>query len=236
VRLKIENVTKTYDGITILNGLNVDINGVKVVGIIGESGCGKSTLLRHLAGIEFPDSGTVTVNETLITKGNLVAYQKKIGVVFQRHSLFPHLTVEQNIMLILKVAGVEKVAAKARCDAILAKLQLCDQAHKIPAKISGGQAQRAAIARAISTQPELLFLDEPTASLDPLLTKEVLHSIQQLKADGAQFVFVTHEMDFLRKLADYYVFMDDGCIVEHGNIVELAQPKTEKLRKFILRT
>ncbi len=236
MQLKLENVTKLYDGKTILDGLNLDLDGVKVVGIIGESGCGKSTLLRQLAGIEFPDSGNVTVNGTRVTQQSLIAYQKKIGVVFQRHCLFPHLTVERNIMLILtKAAGLEKAAAQERCDTILKKFQLTDQAHKIPAKISGGQAQRASIARAICTRPEMLFLDEPTASLDPLLTKQVLDSIKQLKSDGAEFVFVTHEMGFLREFADYFVFMDEGNIIEHGSIEDLAQPETEKLRIFIHR-
>ena len=236
MRIKLDGLTKYYEKNKILNSISLDIANVKVVGIIGESGCGKSTLLRQLTGIELADEGSITINGTSVNSKTLKIYQEKIGVVFQKHNLFPHLTVSENIILILtKIKGLSKSKAKEKCISVLEEFHLTDQSDKVPSKISGGQAQRASIARAISTEPDLLFLDEPTASLDPLLTKEVLNSIQQLKIDGVEFIFVTHEMDFLTKFADYFIFMDKGSIVEHGSIEKLKTPETEKLKTFVNR-
>lgn len=234
MQLELNNLTKYYEGKTILNNLNLHIDSTKVVGIIGESGCGKSTLLRQLAGIEFPEKGIVIINGMEITKNNLKTYQDNISVVFQKHSLFPHLTIEQNILLILeKIKDMNKFSAQKRCEEVLKEFHLNEQSNKVPSKISGGQAQRASIARAVATNPNLIFLDEPTAALDPLLTKEVLNSISRLKTKGAEFIFVTHEMNFLKELADYFVFMDKGKIIEHGPIETLKKSHTEKLKKFI---
>ena len=236
MKISIENLSTIYDEEIILDNLNIELKDVKVVGIIGESGCGKSTLLRQLSGIEIPKKGLITVNEMKINNKNLKEYQNKIGFVFQKHNLFPHLSIKDNILLILeKIKGMNKKDAEVRCNALLKEFRISEQADNIPNKVSGGQAQRASIVRALATNPELIFLDEPTAALDPLLTKEVLESIQQLKEDGVEFVFVTHEMEFLRKFADYYIFMDKGSIVEHGLINELELPKTEKLRNFVKR-
>lgn len=236
MEITLKNVTKYYDGKEILHNINLEIKNVNSVGIIGESGCGKSTLLRQLSGIELVDKGTVLVNGIKITKNNLKKYQNEIGYVFQKHNLFPHITIRENIMLILeKIKKMEKNEAKKRCDEVLDEFFLTDIANQIPSKVSGGQAQRASIARAIATNPDILFLDEPTAALDPLLTKEVLDSIKILKNKGVEFIFVTHEMEFLKKFADYYVYMDKGQIVEHGTINILYNPKTEKLKNFLSR-
>lgn len=236
MKIVLKNLVKSYDGNAILQDLNLDVDNVKSVGIIGESGCGKSTLLRQLSGIELPDDGTVEVNGTVISENNLKEYQSQIGYVFQKHNLFPHLTIEENITLILeKIKGMDAEAARIKAHRVLREFHLTDQADKIPDKVSGGQAQRGSIARAVSTDPELLFLDEPTAALDPILTREVLDSVRILKNRGTEFLFVTHEMDFLKKFADYFVFMDRGKIIEHGHVDGLNAPKTEKLQKFIQR-
>lgn len=236
MNLKFENINKNYEGKEILKNLNLTMNNVKVIGIIGESGCGKSTLLRQLIGIEFPDSGTLEINNEPINKDTVLDFQSRIGVVFQKHNLFPHLTIKNNIMLILtKVKKMNKEDALVRTNEILEELHLTPQSDQIPRKVSGGQAQRASIARALSTNPDLLFLDEPTAALDPLLTKEVLTSIKELKDNGIEFIFVTHEMDFLKKFADQFIFMDEGRIIETGPISQLKNPKTDKLKKFVTR-
>ncbi len=236
MRIEVKGLTKSYDGKSVLNALDLVLGDVKVIGIIGGSGCGKSTLLRQLTGIETPESGSVKINGIELNSENLKAYQKRIGVVFQKHNLFPHLTVEENITLILrKTIGMSRSEAEVRCSQVLTEFQLSDQRNKIPSKISGGQAQRASIARAVATEPDLIFLDEPTAALDPILTKEVLNSIQLLKSDGAEFIFVTHEMDFLRKFADYFIFMDEGSIIEHGVIEKLETPDTKRLKIFVRR-
>lgn len=198
MNISVEHLSKYYDGIPILIDLTLSIKDIKVVGIIGESGCGKSTLLRQLSGIELPDLGRVVINGMEVKASNLKAYQDNIGMVFQNHSLFPHLSIQENLILILtKIKKLSADEAKKRVDELLQQFHLVEQADKIPSKVSGGQAQRASIARAIATKPGLVFLDEPTAALDPLLTKEVLESIQILKEKGDEFVFVTHELDFL---------------------------------------
>jgi polar amino acid transport system ATP-binding protein len=234
--IEIKNLKMSYEKNEILKDITLSIKDAKIIGIIGESGCGKSTLLRQLSGIELPDSGTVRVNGTTINQENLQEFQSRIGVVLQKHSLFPHLSIKENIILILtKVKKIPKRDALLITDKLLEDFHLTEQADKIPSKISGGQAQRASIVRAIATNPELLFLDEPTAALDPLLTSEVLDTILDLKNKGSQFIFVTHEMRFLKNTADYFIFMNKGVVVEMGNINLLMNPKTQLLKNFIIR-
>jgi len=236
VEIKIDNVSKSYGSQQVLRDFTLQLSGVKVVGIIGESGCGKSTLLRQLIGIETPDTGTIEVNKRIVSPANLKNYQSKVGVVFQQHNLFPHLTIEDNIALILtKIKKMDAQVAKKRTAALLSDFHLTSQAQSLPSQVSGGQAQRASIVRAIATNPELLFLDEPTAALDPVLTREVLETIQNLKKGGSEFIFVTHEMDFLQKFADYFIFIDKGNLIEMGKIETLQQPKTALLKEFIRR-
>ncbi len=233
MRLIIDELVKNYNGQMVLDHINLNIENISSIGIVGQSGCGKSTLLRQLSGIEKPDSGSIQINELSPILDGL-GFKNNIGVVFQKHNLFPHLSIEKNITLILeKVLKEDKVEAKDKTLSLLKQLRIEEQAHKKPSQVSGGQAQRASIARALATNPELIFLDEPTAALDPLMTKEVLSAIGQLKENGKEFIFVTHEIQFLRQFADYIVFMDQGRIIEHGNIDILEAPKTEMLREFL---
>ena len=233
MNLKLNHVSKYYDK-KILDDLTLNLHDVHSIGIIGESGCGKSTLLRLLAGMEYPEEGTIEVNHKKMEPKYSKEYQSKIGYVFQKHNLFPHLSIKDNIVLILnKIKNMERPEAERIAVDVLTKLHLEEQLDKKPNRISGGQAQRASIARALSTDPELLFLDEPTAALDPILTGEVLNAIQELKDIGKDFIFVTHEISFLRGFADYIIFMDKGKIVEYGSIKCLSSPKTEQLRNFL---
>ncbi|ONI47120.1 polar amino acid ABC transporter ATP-binding protein [Candidatus Epulonipiscium fishelsonii] len=233
MKLEFKNITKQYDKEIILNNISLDINNVGSVGIIGESGCGKSTLLRQLAGIENPEVGDISINGiSPITKKK--QFQEKMGYVFQKHNLFPHLTIRQNILLILeRIKKVDSKVAKDTLNNILEQLQLEMVSDKLPSQISGGQAQRASIARALSTNPALIFMDEPTAALDPILTKEVLKSIIGLKNSGIEFIFVTHEMEFLKQFAEYVIFMHKGNIIESGSVDILNNPKTDMLRTFL---
>lgn len=233
MKLQIKNLNKTYANTEVLKSINLEIAQASSIGIIGESGCGKSTLLRQLAGIEDPDSGEISINDLspILEKKE---FQEKIGVVFQKHNLFPHLTVRENIMLILqKIKKQDKKEADATVNALLKQLFIENEADKRPNEISGGQAQRASIARALSTNPQLIFLDEPTAALDPLLTDEVLRAVVSLKKEGRDFVFVTHEMGFLKEFADYVIFMKQGKICEHGDQSCLVEPKTKELADFL---
>lgn len=234
MNIRIENVYKSYPKTEhVLNNINLDIAHVSCVGIIGESGCGKSTLLRQLAGIEDPEEGIIQINGlSPITQKR--KFQSKIGVVFQQHNLFPHLSIQGNISLILeKILKQNKQQASDRADEVLKQLFIYEQRDKKPTEISGGQAQRASIARALATNPELIFLDEPTAALDPLLTEEVLKAVTELKEKGIEFIFVTHEISFLKEFADYIVFFKNGQICEHGQVSCLQNPKTKELREFL---
>lgn len=232
--LTVDKLCKRYDNSQIFQDFSCSMENISSLGLIGSSGCGKSTLLRQLSGIEAPDSGEILVNgQSILT--NKKAFQEKIGVVFQKHNLFPHLSLQKNITLILeKIKKQDKKTALATAERLLEQLRILEQKDKLPHQVSGGQAQRASIARALATEPELIFLDEPTAALDPQLSYEVLQAVAELKETGIQFVFVTHEMKFLRNFADYFIFLQDGKIVEEGDISQLDAPKTERLCEFLL--
>jgi len=234
MKIKINNLDKTYDNHHVLKDINLDIEDVKVVGIIGPSGCGKSTLLRHLAYIEKPDNGDIYINETKLEKKIKRDFHNEVSYVFQEHSLFPHLSVEDNIRLILeKIRKYSKEESNKIINSLIDEFSLKDVKDKTPDKISGGQAQRASIARAFATNPKVMFLDEPTSALDPLLTKEVLESIKTLRDKGMEFILVTHEMNFLKEIADYYIFMDEGIVVDNNYIKYMNNSKSSKFLEFI---
>lgn len=234
MNIKVQELFKSYPKTDqVLTNITMELKNVSCIGIIGESGCGKSTLLRQLAGIEDPDRGSIEINgESPITDKK--AFQSKIGVVFQQHNLFPHLTIHKNITLILeKILKQNKQDASKRADEVLKQLFIYNERDKKPAEISGGQAQRASIARALATNPQLIFLDEPTAALDPILTGEVLKAVTDLKNKGISFIFVTHEIAFLKNFADYILFLKDGSICEQGMVSCLENPKTLELQEFL---
>ena len=233
MKLEFTNIQKSYGKTLVLDNLSLELENYNSIGIIGESGCGKSTLLRLLAGIENPEHGEIEINNQspILDKQD---FQEHIGVVFQNHNLFPHLTVRENLSLILqKIKKLEPQKVNEKIAELLQRLHIEAIQHNKPHEISGGQAQRASIARALCTDPKLIFLDEPTAALDPLLTREVLNAVNDLKEDGRNFIFVTHEIDFLRKFADYIIFMQKGKIIEHGPEKILENPQTKELAHFI---
>ncbi len=231
--ITVKNLLKKYGTQTVLDNISFEVKGGGAIGIIGESGCGKSTLLRQLSGIETPDGGEIEING-LSPLADIVKFREKIGVVFQKHNLFPHLTVRKNITLILnKIKKLDKQQSEERVTALLKQLHILGEADKKPHEISGGQAQRASIARALATEPDLIFLDEPTAALDPILTDEVLKAVTDLKSGGRSFIFVTHEISFLREFADHIIFLKDGKIAEFGDITCLKTPKTKELAEFL---
>jgi ABC-type polar amino acid transport system ATPase subunit len=230
--IDIKNISHTYD-VEVLHQLNFKLDGYKSIAIIGVSGSGKSTLLRLMSGLETPTSGEILMDQEHVLNP---LYKKHIGFIFQNHNLFPHLTLLENITLVLeKTRGMEKNEAIEIGKKYLALLHLEDQMHKVPKNVSGGQAQRASIARALSTSPSTIFMDEPTASLDPILTFEVLNAVEALKDLGKNFVFVTHVLSFVRDFADYVIFMDEGNIVEHGLPSILDQPSTSQLKAFMTK-
>lgn len=232
MKIEINHITHTYD-VDVLHDISFSLEGYKSIAIIGISGSGKSTLLRLMSGLEKPTSGHILIDEQHVLDPD---YKKHIGFIFQHHNLFPHLSLEENITLVLeKTRGIDKVTAKETAHKYLSLLHLDDQVYKKPKNVSGGQAQRASIARALSVDPSTIFMDEPTASLDPILTFEVLSAVQELRVLGKNFVFVTHVLSFVRDFADYVIFMHDGQIAEHGTPDILDHPKHQAFKDFMIK-
>ena len=230
MKLEFRNLSHSYD-VEVLHKLNFLLENHKSIAIIGVNGSGKCTLIRLMSGLEKPTSGKIYINDIPVDNQN---YRDHVGFVFQTHNLFPHLTLKRNITLILeKTRGKSKEEAEKIACKYLELLHLSDQVNKLPKNVSGGQAQRAAIARALSIDPKIIYLDEPTASLDPILTHEVLTAVEELKDLGKEFVFVTHVLSFVRDFADYVIYMHEGRIHEHGTTEILDKPKTIELKEFM---
>lgn len=239
MRFELSGVKKAFDGHVVLDGLDVVLEKVSCLAIIGPSGGGKSTLLRILAGLDRPDEGEVIVNgeRMQFRKDWLHGYRKKNGVVFQAANLFPHLSAHRNLTLPLEVVfGYSKAQAEEVANQVLERFRLGAHAHKLPGQLSGGQKQRIAIARAVAHQPELVFLDEPTSALDPEMTAEVLDLVMELRRDGKRLILVTHEIGFAKQAADYLLLLADGKIVEHGVPDSvLKNPQSEAGKTFLAR-
>jgi polar amino acid transport system ATP-binding protein len=237
MRLEIKDLCLRFQNTPVLDHLSLHIDGPRVLTLIGPSGGGKSTLLRILAGLETPDSGSVHINGSplVFEEPALLQHRKRTGVVFQSFNLFPHLTARQNLMLPLTVVHhIAPDEARPRVDALLQRLGLLPHAEKKPASLSGGQKQRIAIARALLHSPPLLLLDEPTSALDPQMTAEVLVLLEMLREERRDFLLVTHEMSFARKISDHVVFLSRGTVVEDGPPDRLFQsPDTPELKTFL---
>jgi len=239
MKLKAEDLCKSFGSQQVLLNVNLDFEKVHTLALIGPSGGGKSTLLRIIAGLESPDSGSLWLDdqEVLFGEKNLRSYRKSIGTVFQAYNLFPHLTALQNITLPLeKVHGYTAKDAREKAEEILERFQLAEHCHKSPAQLSGGQRQRIAIARAISIKPKVLLFDEPTSALDPEMTAEVLEVIEELRDEGRDFVLVTHQMGFARRIADQIALLSGGRIEECGPPSEvLDHPRSAITRQFLAK-
>lgn len=217
MRLELANLSKVYGELKVLDGVDLLLEDVRSLVLIGPSGGGKTTLLRLIAGLETPAGGEILVNSHPVEYGSedsLREYRKRLGMVFQAYNLFPHLTALENITLpLVRVHGYTSDKAREEALVLLERFQLADQAFKKPAQLSGGQKQRIAICRAVAIRPEFLLLDEPTSALDPEYTSEVLDLIGELKDDGMRLVLVTHEMGFARQAADHMLFVGDGGLI-----------------------
>ena len=237
MRLELRGLTKQYDeGRIVLQPIDL-CDEVRTLAIIGPSGGGKSTLLRIIGGLLPPSGGMLCVGgEPVIwQEKELARYRRRLGYVFQQGGLFRHLTAEENIVLpLVKVHGYAAAQARERAGQLLDRFGMRADAHKKPAALSGGQQQRVAIARAIAARPSLLLLDEPTSALDPEYTTEVLDLVSELKADGLDFIIVTHEMGFARHACDTAAFLCEGRLMEYGPSGKLfASPQTEQLSHFL---
>ncbi|MFC6322710.1 amino acid ABC transporter ATP-binding protein [Companilactobacillus baiquanensis] len=201
--LKLENITKSFEGTTILNNLNLEVKDNAILSVVGPSGAGKTTLLRCIAGLEKADSGKFILNGEPLDPADESAKERIVGVVFQDFNLFPHLTVLQNVSLAPEmVLKQDKKTSEAAAKDLLAQLELSSQANQYPFELSGGQKQRVAIARALAMQPKILCYDEPTSALDPSLRDAVADLILDLKKTGITQIVVTHDPEFAKKIAD----------------------------------
>ena len=237
VLLSMRGIIKSYGAFKALDAVDLDLrHGEKLV-VCGPSGSGKSTLIRCINHLEEPESGSIAIEgrETGIRGGELIALRRRVGMVFQQFNLFPHLSVIDNIIIgPRRLKGLTRAEATNRGMALLERVKLADQAHKLPSQLSGGQQQRVAIARALAMEPVLMLFDEPTSALDPEMIKEVLDVILELGQQGMSMIVVTHEMGFARRAADRIVFMDKGRIVAGAPPREFFDnPSHPRLRQFL---
>ena len=245
-KIKVTNIWKKFNNLEVLKGIDLEVNEGEVVAVIGPSGGGKSTLLRCLNKLETIDKGSITIDGeelcretsggTEYVKNNDVRrIACKMGMVFQQFNLFPHMTVLENLIEApVNVQKRDKAEVIKEAEVLLAKVGLSEKRDVYPRKLSGGQQQRVAIARALAMKPAIMLFDEPTSSLDPELTGEVLRTMRELADEKMTMVVVTHEMGFAREVATKVVFMADGHVQEQGSPEEIfVNPKNERLKSFL---
>lgn len=240
--ISVRNLQKSFGKLQVLDGVSLDVRKGETVAIIGPSGSGKSTLLRCIINLERADGGDILIEgEPLMRDGQYVKEKDaarvcvKMGMVFQNFHLFPHMSVLENLISApIAVKKESKAAAVERARKLLADVGLSDKEKSYPSALSGGQKQRVAIARAMMMQPDMLLFDEPTSSLDPQLTAEVLAVMKKLAETHITMVVVTHEMGFAREAADKILFMCDREIIEQGTPTEIFEtPRDPRIREFI---
>ena len=248
--IEIKDVHKFFGDLHVLKGVDMTVDKGEVCVLLGPSGSGKSTLLRCINGLEKISAGRVYLEGELmgmreverrgkielheLREKQVTAQRSRIGMVFQRFNLFPHMTALENVMEgPVQVQRVPKEQAKAEASELLTRVGLADRTDHYPAELSGGQQQRVAIARALAMKPELMLFDEPTSALDPELVGEVLEVMKDLAKDGMTMVVVTHEIGFAKEVADHLVFMDDGKIVEEGDARTIIEnPQHPRAQEF----
>jgi polar amino acid transport system ATP-binding protein len=225
----------------ILKGVDLHVVRGELVALMGLSGGGKTTVLRVVAGLEPFEAGDVVIDGVRLAPGGLPVdgtlrqLRTKVGMVFQFHFLFEHLTAIRNVALApFHVHKVPRVESERRAQALLDQLGVGARARALPRELSGGEAQRVAIARALAVDPPLLLMDEPTASLDPARRNELGETLRELTASGRTLVAVSHDDDFVRDFATRVVIMDDGVVVEQGDPVQvLANPQHPATQRLL---
>jgi polar amino acid transport system ATP-binding protein len=245
--VKAEAVHKRFGRLEVLKGISLEVAPGGVTCLLGPSGSGKSTFLRCINHLERINRGRLWVDGELVgyrqegdtlyelRESEIVRSRAKIGMVFQRFNLFPHMTAIENVSLAQRMVLRRKSdAAETRAHALLTRVGLADKIDEYPARLSGGQQQRVAIARALAMDPKLMLFDEVTSALDPELIKEVLDVMRELASEGMTMVVVTHELGFAREVGDKVVLMDGGVIVEEGPPGQiLDSPREERTKRFL---
>ena len=249
--LRVENLHKSFGQVAVLKGISFEAHEQDVISILGSSGSGKSTLLRCINLLEMPTSGKVYVHGDLIKMRDLKSGERtpedrkqverirsKLAMVFQQFNLWAHMTVIQNVTEApTHVLKLPKQEAIERAERLLNRVGMYEHRDYYPAHLSGGQMQRAAIARALAMEPDMLLFDEPTSALDPELVGEVLKVMRSLAEEGRTMLVVTHEMGFAREVSSRVIFLDDGLVVEDGSPDGVFDnPSSDRFRQFLAGT
>ncbi|WP_405420234.1 methionine ABC transporter ATP-binding protein [Streptomyces erythrochromogenes] len=237
--VELRDVTKEFPGgARAVDGVSLSVEAGTVFGVVGHSGAGKSTLLRLVNGLEEPTSGSVLVDGqdlSALGERRLRPVRREIGMIFQQFNLFRSRTVLGNVLYPLRLAGTDRAAARARAEETLAFVGLAGHGGRYPEQLSGGQRQRVGIARALATRPKVLLCDEATSALDPQTTGEVLALLGRVNRElGVTILLITHEMEVVRTLCDRVAVMEDGKVVESGEVYEVfARPRHATTAAFV---
>lgn len=234
--LEVKNLVKKFDKNLVLNKVSFKVEKGDVVAIIGPSGCGKTTLLRCLNMIEKPTSGDIYFEGVNLNENytDLSKVRQKMGMVFQQFNLFPHLTVGENITLApIKLKKLSVSAANKKMMSLLKMINLSNKKDSYPSELSGGQMQRVAIIRSLIMDPDIILFDEPTSALDPEMVDEVLNLIKMIADDGMTMLIVSHELDFVKKCANKFLFLEHGKVAFYGTLKELKNSENQRLKDFI---
>lgn len=233
--VSLQDVTKKFGSLTVLDGMSLDIYEHEVVVLCGPSGGGKSTLLRTINGLEKIDSGKIIYRGQEVTHRNIREIRKHIGMVFQQFNLFSNLTVKDNLLIApIKTQKKNKDEMLQKAKEYLEVFGIADKLDAYPHQLSGGQKQRVAIVRALMLEPDLMLFDEPTSALDPEMIKEVLDAIRRLSQIGMTMVIVTHEMGFAREVASRVCFLEGAKIrVDTDSKTFFEETEDERLKQFL---
>ncbi len=240
--IEVSHLKKLFGSLEVLKDVSFTVEKGDVIAILGSSGSGKSTLLRCLIDLEKIDNGTIAVDGEAFVKDGVYMPNKvvknatmKMGMVFQHFNLFPHMTVLKNLEKPVNIVkNIDTKLIRDKSLQLLFKVGLLDKANAYPDQLSGGQKQRVAIVRALMMNPEIMLFDEPTSSLDPEITKEVLYTMKQLAEEKMTMLIVTHEIGFAKEVATKILFMANGEILESGTPDEIFNhPKHERTKLFL---
>lgn len=242
--IELKNVNKIFSTkagkVKALNNISLEINQGDIYGIIGYSGAGKSTLVRLLNGLEFSTNGEVIVqkqNVKQLSSRELRQFREKIGMIFQHFNLLWSRTVLENILLPLEIAGIAKSERKTRAAELVNLVGLKGKETAYPSQLSGGQKQRVGIARALANEPKILLCDEATSALDPQTTDEILELLLKINQTlNLTIVLITHEMHVIQKICNHVAVMENGQVIEAGNVIDIfKKPKTEVTKRFVMQ-
>ncbi len=244
VAIRVQGLRKSFGDHEVLKGVSLTAREGDVVAIIGGSGSGKSTMLRCINFLETPSGGQIEIGGEAVAmrpdgspsdRRQIERLRQSLGMVFQSFNLWSHKTVLENLVEVpVHVLKTPRAEADARARKLLARVGLAEKAGAFPAFMSGGQQQRAAIARALCMEPRAMLFDEPTSALDPELVGEVLAVIRALADEGRTMILVTHEMKFAREVASHVIYLVNGVIEEEGPPEQLfGAPKSDRLKQFL---